>query len=66
MPPRHAAYKGEVSRVVLSTLRDAKANNRLVNTVTKRVGTSLRHHRAKGLIRSAKGLGDRIAWEVAR
>lgn len=24
MPPRHAAYKGEVSRIVLGTLRDAK------------------------------------------
>ncbi|CAN5922681.1 hypothetical protein BH11PSE3_BH11PSE3_06390 [soil metagenome] len=24
MPPRHAAYKGEVSRIVLATLRDAK------------------------------------------
>lgn len=23
MPPRHAAYKGEVSRIVLATLRDA-------------------------------------------
>ena len=24
MPPRHAAYKGEVARIVLGTLRDAK------------------------------------------
>lgn len=24
----------------------------------------LRHHRLKGVIRSVKGLGDRIAWEV--
>ncbi len=24
MPPRHAAYKGEVSRIILATLRDAK------------------------------------------
>jgi hypothetical protein len=34
--------------------------------IGKRVGACLRHHRAKGLIRSAKGLGDRIAWGVAR
>jgi hypothetical protein len=86
MPPRHAAYKGEVARIVLGTLRDAKrpcstqeltmhvmaergmntADSRLVKTVGKRVGACLRHHRTKGLIRSAKGLGDRIAWEVAR
>jgi hypothetical protein len=84
LPPRHAAYKGEVARIVLGTLRDAKrpcstqeltmhvmaergmntADKRLVKTVTKRVGASLRHHRARGLIRSTKGLGDRIAWEV--
>lgn len=86
LPPRHAAYKGEVARIVLGTLRDAKrpcttqeltmhvmaergmntADKRLVKTVTKRVGASLRHHRSKGLLRSAGGVGKRIAWEVAR
>lgn len=85
LPPRHAAYKGEVARIVLGTLRDAKrpcstqeltmhvmaergmntADKRLVRTVGKRVGACLRHHRAKGLIRSVKGLGDRLAWEIA-
>lgn len=85
LPPRHAAYKGEVARVVLSTLREAKrpcstqeltmhvmaergmntADKRLVKTVSKRVGACLRHHRTKGLIRSHKGLGDSIAWQVA-
>ncbi len=84
LPPRHAAYKGEVSRIVLATLRNAKracttqeltmhvmaergmntADKRLVKTVGKRVGACLRHHRGKGLIRSAAGLRDRIAWEV--
>lgn len=84
LPPRQAAYKGEVARIILGTLRDAKrpcstqeltmhvmaergmntADKRLVKTVTKRVGASLRHHRAKGLIQSVKGLGDRITWEV--
>ena len=85
VPPRHAAYKGEVARIVLGTLRDANracstqelamhvmaergmntADKRLVKTVTKRVGACLRHHRTRGLIRSAKGLGDRITWTVA-
>jgi len=85
LPPRHAAYKGEVARIVLGTLRDAKrpcstqeltmhvmaergmntADKGLVKTVTKRVGASLRHHRAKGLIRSVGGLGGLLVWEVA-
>ena len=84
MPPRHAAYKGEVARIVLGTLRTTKrpcstqeltmhvmaergmntSDKRLVKTVEKRVGASLRHHRTKGTIRSLKGLGDRLAWEV--
>ena len=41
------------------------ADKRLVKTVGKRVGACLRHHRNKGLIRSAKGLGQHISWEVA-
>jgi len=84
MPPRHAAYKGEVARVVLGTLREAKrpcstqeltmhvmaergmntADKRLVKTVSKRVGACLRHHRLKGLIKSGKGLGTHITWEI--
>ncbi len=84
LPPRHAAYKGEVARIILATLRDAKrpcstqeltmhvmaergmntADKRLVKTVTKRVGACLRHHRLKGLLRSSKGLGDHLVWEV--
>lgn len=84
MPPRHAAYKGEVARIVLGTLRDAKracttqeltmhvmaergmntADRGLVKMVGKRVGSCLRHHRASGLVRSTKGLGDRLAWEI--
>jgi hypothetical protein len=86
LPPRHAAYKGEVARIVLGTLREAKracstqeltmhvmaergmntADKRLVKTVSKRVGACLRHHRLKGLIKSGKGLGAHITWEIAR
>lgn len=85
LPPRHAAYKGEVARIVLATLRDAKrpcstqdltmhvmaergmntADKRLVKTVTKRVGSCLRHHRNKGLLRSSEGLGQHLVWEIA-
>jgi hypothetical protein len=85
LPPRHAAYKGEVARIILGTLREAKrpcstqeltmhvmaergmntADKRLVRTVEKRVGSALRHHRNKGVIRSKEGLGDRLVWEVA-
>ena len=41
------------------------ADKRLVKTVTKRVGASLRHNRGKGLIRSVGGLGGLLVWEVA-
>lgn len=86
LPPRHAAYKGEVARIVLGTLRDAKrpcstqeltmhvmaergmntADKRLVKTVSKRVGACMRHHRLKGLVKSGKGLGALMVWEIAR
>jgi hypothetical protein len=79
LPPRHAAYRGEVARIVLGTLRDAKRpcstqelamhvmaerGMNTADTVTKRVGACLRHHRSKGLIRNAKGIGQRLAWVV--
>ena len=41
------------------------ADKRLVKTVTKRVASCLRHHRNKGLLRNAIGLGQRLAWEIA-
>ena len=85
LPPRHAAYKGEVARIVLGTLRDANrplssqeltmhviaergmntADKRLVRTISKRVNACLRHHRAKGLLKSSSGLGEWLMWEVA-
>jgi hypothetical protein len=39
------------------------ADKGLVKTVGKRVGACLRHHRNRGLIQSAKGPGDRLAWK---
>jgi hypothetical protein len=41
------------------------ADKRLVKTIGERVGACLRHHRSRGLIRSAGGLRGRIAWQVA-
>ena len=51
---------------VMATRGMNTADKRLAKTVVKRVGACLRHHRAKGLVQSAKGLGGRIAWEVTR
>lgn len=85
LPPRHAAYRGEIARTVLGTLRTAKrpctteeltmhvmaergmntADKRLVKVVTRRVGACLRHHRTRGVIRSAEGIGGRITWELS-
>lgn len=39
------------------------ADKRLVKTIGKRIGSSLRHHRAKGVLRSVPGEG-RLLWEV--
>lgn len=86
LPARHAAYKGEVVRLVLGTLREAKrpvtcaeltqhlmasrgmntADSRLVRTVSKRVGSCLRHHRKSGLLTSSKTIGGLIGWEIAK
>ena len=41
-------------------------DKRLVKTVQKRVGSCLRHHRSKGLLRSTQGIGKCNIWEIAR
>lgn len=86
LPPRHAAFKGEVSRVILDTLRRADrpmtaqelaqhvmaerglntADKRLVRLIGKRVGSSLRHHRAKGWVTSRESDGPHLLWEIAK
>ncbi|MGX9147229.1 hypothetical protein [Mesorhizobium sp. 128a] len=40
------------------------AYKRLVKTIGKRVGSCLRHHRARGLLVSSEGLGKHIFWQV--
>ena len=83
-PPRHAAFKGEVARVIFSALRQSDcplstyeltrmfmaerelntADLKLVKTIGKRVGSSLRHHRIKGTVRSVKGPESFLLWEI--
>ncbi len=83
-PPRHAAFKGEVARVIFSALRQSDrplstheltqmfmaerglntADRKLVKTIGKRVGSSLRHHRNKGTVRSIKGPESFLLWEI--
>jgi hypothetical protein len=86
LPPRHAAFKGQVSRILMMLLRDAKApiltnelarhimeerglntsDKRLVITIQKRVGSSLRNLRGDGIVRSHARPGKGTAWEIAR
>lgn len=86
LPPRHMAFKGEISRALLSILRETGeplttkdlalrvmaerslnvADPRLVRTVQKRVGASLRHLRARGLVRSDRRKGSNLGWTVGR
>ena len=85
-PPRHAAFRGEVSRIVLAVLRQSPklltaqdiaqhvmaerglntSDAGLVRLVGKRVGACLRHHRAKGLVRSEAGPETYLVWEITR
>ena len=86
LPPCHAAYKGEVARVIFEALRSARrpmtgqeltlhvmaergmntADKGLVRTVSKRVGSALRHHRAKGVLRSSEGADGLLLWCLKR
>ncbi len=78
MPPRHTAFHGQVSNIMLRMPHEAglslttkdiplrvviergldAADPRLMWTVHKRAGASLRHLRAKGLVRSSPGRGS--------
>ena len=86
LPPRNQAFRGEVSRLILSALRQSPsplsthdlarhvmaerglntADKRLVRTIGKRVGSSMRHLRNQGLVSSDKGPGPCLLWEIAR
>ena len=84
LPPRHSAYKGEMSRIILGALRDAGRTMtskeitfhvmaarglnvhdlRLVRLIQKRVGASLKHWKARGVIEATKGPGSFLLWKV--
>ena len=84
LPPRHAAFKDEVARLIFDALRASPGlmtsrqlaeyvmaqrglnphDARLVRTMVKRVGASLKHNRSKGLLRSSPGDGQILLWEL--
>ena len=84
LPPRNQAFRGEVSRLILSALRQSDrpltaqdlarhvmaerglntADKRLVCTIGKRVGSSMRHLRNRGLVMSEKGPGQHLVWVI--
>jgi hypothetical protein len=81
-----AAGRGEMSRALLSVLREASeplstvevaerlgkahgvdsADKRAIRLLTKRVGMTLSHQRAKGTVRSLSSVGTMGLWEVDR
>jgi hypothetical protein len=86
LPPRNQAFRGEVSRLILSALRQSlspltthdlarhvmaerglnTSDKKLVRVIGKRVGSSLRHMRNRGFVRSAKGPGQCLAWAITK
>jgi hypothetical protein len=86
LPPRHAAYKGDLARGLLDEMRQAgrplpaseltlrfmatkglnTADRKLVITMQKRIGASLRNMRLRRLVVSEQG-GQRILdWSLPR
>lgn len=41
------------------------SDKRLVRLIGKRVGSCLRHHRERGLVRSERGAGQLLVWRIA-
>ena len=85
VPPRHTAFHGQVSGIMLRLLRETglplttkdialrvvterglnTADPRLMWTVHKRVGASLRNLRVRGLVKSSPGRGSNVRWVLA-
>jgi hypothetical protein len=79
---RHIAFRGEVSRMIFSTIRDSPEpptcrdiavrvvesrgmdvdDDRLVSTVSKRLRSTLRDMRDRGVIRSFVSDGNGLVW----
>jgi len=84
MPPRSQAFRGEMTRLLLSALRQSQgplktseltrhvmaerglnsADTRLMLTLSKRVGASLRHLRNRGLVKSEDGPEQFLVWSI--
>ena len=56
----------EIAQHVMVGRGLAAADQRMVKLIGKRVGSCLRHHRERGLVRSARGTGQFLVWEIAR
>jgi hypothetical protein len=41
-------------------------DKRLVRLIGKRIGACLKHDKGEGVLRSAKGPGSLLLWEIAR
>lgn len=84
MPPRQGAAQGEMTRIILATLRQHErmtapeiavhvmaargmntSDQGMRKTVTKRVMSILRHHRARGVLKSEHGPDGLLVWSVA-
>ncbi len=56
----------DLARHVMAERGLNTADKRLVRTIGKRVGSSMRYIREWGLVRSEKGLEQYLVWRVAR
>jgi ISXO2-like transposase domain len=85
-PPSDWSHRGEMTKTVLSILRQAtepmttrdialemlvtraldKDDQKLLASMTKRVGVALRLQRLNAIVRSSSGPGQLMLWEIAR
>ena len=56
----------EVVARVMDRVGADRENGPVRRMVTRRVGHALQHQRTRGLVRSARGLGQVVLWEIAR
>ena len=54
----------EIARHVMAERGLAASDKRLVRLIGKRVGSCLRHHRERGLVRSERETGQLLVWEI--
>jgi hypothetical protein len=86
LPARNQAFRGEIMRIALNTLRKATkplgtqeialqvmagrglntADKGLLLIISKRVGSSLRNMKKRGMVQASDGPGRNVLWEIAR